>query len=57
MHTDPRPSAIIQALVASRMHGPDEQLLAELAALPILPAEDAAAWNDDQTTATTTTPA
>lgn len=39
----------IEALADERRHLTDQQILAELAALPVLPDEDDPAWDDDRT--------
>ena len=49
MDQDLTPTSEIAALVDARRHLSDQQLLQQLAALPVLPAEDDAAWDEDRT--------
>jgi HEAT repeat protein len=44
-----RPYEIIEELYCERLNRQEQDILAELSALPILPDEEDEAWNDDQT--------
>lgn len=49
MPEEKKPVQIIQELFEQRKTWTDEQVLAELKSLPVLPDEDDPAWDDDQT--------
>ena len=49
MKNDQKPMDHILALFEQRRSWPDDAILAELAALPVLPDEDDPAWDDERT--------